>query len=151
MFIEATANTISYCIHVVVNHCSNAAHKIPLSWCSHLEFLPLIPMLPNRGWDNKLDWFLFAKCLLASINVIGYEDHDQDGGSMIKLYIMPSVTFMSRLKLAHDKALKGNKIWTYSQCFWCVKWLDSRLTVSNVTYIDSYVVCYGDACFMPAW
>ena len=58
----------------------------PLSWCSHLEFLPLISMLPNRGWKNKIVWFLFAKWLLAFIIVIRYEEHDQDGGSMIKVY-----------------------------------------------------------------
>ena len=33
----------------------------PLSRDSHLEFLPLISMLPNRGWKNKIVWFLFAK------------------------------------------------------------------------------------------
>ena len=29
-------------------------------------------MLPNRGWKNKIVWFLFAKWLLASIIVIRY-------------------------------------------------------------------------------
>ena len=33
----------------------------PFSWCSNLEFLPFILMLPNRGWKNKTVWFLFAK------------------------------------------------------------------------------------------
>ena len=33
----------------------------PLSRCSHLKFLPLISMLPNRGWKKKIVWFLFSK------------------------------------------------------------------------------------------
>ena len=40
-------------------------------------------MLPNLGWKNKIVWFLFAKRLLAFI--IQYEEHDQDGGSTIKV------------------------------------------------------------------
>ena len=61
-----------------------------LSWCSHLDFLPLISMLPNRGWNNKIAWFQFAKWLLAFIIVIQYdEEHDQDGGSIIKVCNKP--------------------------------------------------------------
>ena len=40
-------------------------------------------MLPNRGWKNKIVWFPIAKLLLAFIIVDRYEEHDQDGGSMI--------------------------------------------------------------------
>ena len=61
-------------------------HLWPLSWCSHLEFLPLMSMLPNRGWKIKIVWFLFAKCLVAFIVVIRSKEHDQDGGNMIKVY-----------------------------------------------------------------
>ena len=55
----------------------------PLSWCSHLEYLPVVTMIPNWGWTNKIVWFLFSKWLLAFIIVIRYEEHDQDGGSML--------------------------------------------------------------------
>ena len=43
-------------------------------------------MLPNRGWKNEIGWFLFAKWLVAFIIVIQYEEHNQDGGSMLKVY-----------------------------------------------------------------
>ena len=61
-------------------------HDRPLSWCGHLEFLPLISVLPNQGWMNKIVWFLIAKYLLAFIIVIRYKEHDKDGGSMSKFY-----------------------------------------------------------------
>ena len=48
--------------------------------------LPLISMLPNRGWKNNIVWFLFAKWLLAFIIAIRYKVHDQDGCSMMKVY-----------------------------------------------------------------
>ena len=57
-----------------------------LSQCSNLEFLSLISMIPNRGWKNKIVWFLIARWLLACIIVFQYEEHDQDGGSMIMVY-----------------------------------------------------------------
>ena len=43
-------------------------------------------MLPNLGWKNNIVWFLFAKQLLSLMIVIRYEEHDKDGGSMIKVY-----------------------------------------------------------------
>ena len=49
--------------------------------CSHLEFITVISILPNRGWKSKLAWFPIAKRLCTCIVVIRYEEHDQDGGS----------------------------------------------------------------------
>ena len=43
-------------------------YKRPLSWCSHLEFLPLIFMLPNQGWKNKIVWFLCTCNMTVSIH-----------------------------------------------------------------------------------
>ena len=43
-------------------------------------------MLPNRGWKNKIVWFLVARRLLAFIIAILFRAHDQDGGSMITVY-----------------------------------------------------------------
>ena len=54
----------------------------------HGEFLPLIPILPNRGWKNTL--ILISKWSLAFIIVSRYQEYEQDGGSMIKVYIPPS-------------------------------------------------------------
>ena len=33
--------------------------------------------------EGEIVWFLFVQGILASITVIGYGEHDQDGGSMI--------------------------------------------------------------------
>ena len=38
------------------------------------------------GWKNKIVWFLIARWLWACIVVIRYEEHDQDGDSIIKVY-----------------------------------------------------------------
>ena len=80
----------SYCVslrflYIIINEMWTEDDR-PLSPCSRLEFLPLISMLPNRGWMNKIVGFLIAKCLSAFIIVIRYKEHDQDGGSTIKVY-----------------------------------------------------------------
>ncbi len=36
--------------------------------------------------EGKIVWFLFVLGILASALYIGYREHDQDGGRMIKVY-----------------------------------------------------------------
>ena len=46
--------------HSSMGETNETWHNWPLSPCSHLEFLSLISMLPNQGWENKIVWFLIA-------------------------------------------------------------------------------------------
>ena len=62
----------------------NMTSDVALSFCNHLEVVPLISMLPNRAWKNNIGWFLFAKWLLAFIIDNRCENHDLVWGSTIK-------------------------------------------------------------------
>ena len=63
----------------------NSLYRL-LSWCGLLKFSPIQINVTKLRLEGKWVWFLFVQRILASITVVGYREHDQDGGSMIKVY-----------------------------------------------------------------
>ena len=53
---------------------------------SRISPIDLSVTKPRLQKKNRIVWILFAKWLLAFIIVIRYEEHDQDGDSMIRAY-----------------------------------------------------------------
>ena len=66
----------------------------PSSSCSHLDFHPIQINVTKPRLEGEIVWFLSIQCILASIH--GYKEHDQDGGSMIRVY--RNTTYTQSLK-----------------------------------------------------
>ena len=67
----------------------NLVYSKPLSRCGHLDFTSFQLIVTKVRLDEIIVW-CNAQWMLAFIAVIGNREYNQDGDSMIKVYLCPS-------------------------------------------------------------